>query len=147
MSLEIIIKKVSKLVGVPGASVLTFGDVRHKMAQDLLKMLTDIIEKKAAHPRPYFILVHAGPDRSVPGGNVIKERLIILNEAPKTRFIGTILFRIDNRLADATLEWCLPMDIPGLMEPESGERKGIEGARTVVESMQGLPIINRSAKN
>jgi hypothetical protein len=138
MSAQIVIKKMSKLVGTCDSS-LSFGAARSQMARDLLKSLTIVIERKADHPRPYYILVHAGPDHGARGGHVIKERIILLDQLPATKMIGTLAFRIDNKHGDAELVWALPLDIPGL--PFEGEAS--KNTQVIVDS-KGLPIINRT---
>jgi hypothetical protein len=115
------------------------------MKSDLLETLTKIINRKSDHPRPYYILVYANIDMSRPGGHVIKERVILLDRPPDTRYFGTILFRIDNRRGDAEMVWNLPLDIPtpGILYTVPGKQVEIAGARTIADSVKGLPVINR----
>lgn len=143
MSIQIITKKISKFLKTD-QNQITFGDAREQMAKDLLANLTTVIERKADHPQPYFILVHAKLDPAYVGGNVIKERILILPEIPKTKLLGTLLFRVDNKHADATMVWNLPLDIPGpALETEQGEYKKIPGSVSVLESARNVPIFNR----
>ena len=143
MSIQIITKKLSKILKTSNS--ITFGDVREQMASDLLKSLTQVIERKADHPRIYYILVHAKIDPTAPSGQVIKERLILLDQPPGTKYLGTILFRIDNKNADAEIVWNLPLDIPGpaFIDTEKGKFKERDGVTGIIESSQGLPILNR----
>lgn len=144
MSIEIITRKLSTALNAhPGAVLM--GDMRKQMASDLLKSLTYVIEKKADHPRPYFILVatHIDPVRK----GVIKERLILLDEMPKKRYLGTILVRVDNRHADAEIVWNLPLDIPapGFIAAERANHPAREGVTSIMESAQGIGLVNRRA--
>ena len=145
MTTEIIIKKMHNIIG-DNPSRLTFGGVREQMARDLLSNLTEVINKKSDYKKPYFILVYSNIDMSVPGGKAIKERIIILPQAPDTRYLGTLLFRIDNRLGDAEMIYNLPLDIPtpGILHTERSGAKAVNGAASVLDSAKQLPIINRS---
>jgi hypothetical protein len=138
MTTEIIIKKMQKVIGVSSSSVL-FGDARTQMASDLLRSLTDVIEKKADLDHPYYILVHATFDHGSPGGRTIKERIVLLDEKPHTKFLGTCCFRIDNKHGDAEVEWILPLDIP---MPQWVEPEKANSGQVIVDS-NGLPIYNR----
>jgi hypothetical protein len=145
MSIEVIVKKVQKFLGVP-SDALTIGSVRSQLSRDLLKTLTDVIEKKADYGKVYWIMVHSKIDPAIPGGHAIKERIIILPEKPQTRFLGACLFRIDPVLGDAEVEYILPLDIPGLsiLTPEAGRRGTLKaGEASIMESAKGLPIVNR----
>ena len=143
MSIEIIIKKVSKALGDIPSSVITMGDMRGQMSSDLLKTLTDVIERKADHPRPYFILIATHIDPAYHRG-VIKERVIILDEKP-AKYLGSICVRVDNRLGDATSEWILPLDNPGLalVGAETANHPRQVGVVGIMESVKGLPIYHR----
>lgn len=145
MTIQIIKKKIRNGLQAKNSD-LTFGDVRSQMASDLLKSLTVVIERKAKHPRPYFILVSAKLDPAFPNGQVIKERIILLDEKPKTKFIGTILIRIDNKNSDAEIIWCLPLDIPGPpIEQEANPRRILRpGEASIMDSAKGLPIFHRT---
>lgn len=138
MSVEIIIKKVKNSLGSPSA--LCFGDVRTQMASDLLKNLTTVIERKADYPMPYYILVYANVDRGAVLGQRIKETIILLDRLPSTKLLGTVAFRIDNKLGDATMEWCLPLDIPAFGFASEPER-ATNGR--VITDVAGLPVFNR----
>ena len=143
MSQQIIIKKLQSKLDV-SPSGLTFGDVREQMKRDLLDTLTDVINRKSNHPRPYYILVHAKLDPAN-GKNAIKERIILLDRQPDIKYLGTLLFRIDNKHADAEMIWNLPLDIPtpGIFHVEPAKRKEVKGAVSIADSSKGLPIINR----
>lgn len=145
MTTQIIIKKMQNIIGVQ-PSRLTFGDVREQMSKDLLSILTEVINKKSDYKKPYFILVYSNIDMGVPGGKTIKEKIIILPQAPRTRYLGTILFRIDNRLGDAEMIYNLPLDIPtpGILHTEHGKNHQVQGAVSIVDSVKGLPVFNRS---
>lgn len=138
MSVAVIVKKMGDLLNVR-PSAITFGDARKQMASDLLKNLTKVIEDKADYGRPYWLMVHATIDMGVPGHRTIKEKIIILPEKPKIKYIGTCLFRIDPVRGDATTEYVLPLDIPALagIAPES-PRNG-----QVCMDSKGLPVFNR----
>ena len=143
MTTQIIIKKLHEAVDVPHGT-LTFGDARDQMAKDLLDTLTDVINRKSDHPTPYYILVHAKIDPANPSGHMIKERVILMDHVPRERYIGTMLFRIDNKHADAEMVWNLPLDIPGLpFEGERGKIHRVQGAVSIPESAIGMPIFNR----
>lgn len=145
MTTNIIIHKMQSALGA-NPNGLTFGDCREQMKTDLLNTLTDIINKKSDHPRPYFILVHAKLDPAHPGGRVIKEKIIILDRPPDTRYLGTMLFWVDNKNADAEMVWNLPLDIPtpGILHTVPGNNHRVQGARSIMDSVKGLPVINRS---
>ena len=142
MSIEIIVKKVSKALQTDSNAVL-MGDMRRQMAGDLLKTLTDVIERKSDHPWPYFILVATHIDPAYHRG-VIKERVIILDEKP-AKYLGSICVRVDNRLGDATIEWILPLDNPGLalVGAETANHPRQVGVVGIMESVKGLPIYHR----
>lgn len=134
---NIIIKKMQRVLNVPSNS-LVFGDVRGQLSKDLLDTLTTIINKKSDHPGVYYILVHSKIDMGARGGQVIKERIILLDKPPE-KLLGCALFRIDNKNADATVEWILPLDIPALapIAPERAKHG------QVITDAKGLPIFNR----
>jgi len=144
MSIQIITKKLSKLLNTrPNA--LTIGDVRKQMSIDLLKNLTSIIERKANYKKPYWILIHAKLDPSYPSQTVIKEKLLILPKKPPIKYIGSILVKIDNQHADATIEWNLPLDIPAhsLIKTVPGRRGTLkDGEAGIMDSARGLPIFH-----
>ena len=142
MSIEIIVKKVSKALKTESNAVL-MGDMRKQMSGDLLKTLTDVIERKSNHPRPYWILVATHIDPAYHRG-VIKERVILLDRRPE-KYLGTICVRVDNRLGDATIEWILPLDNPGLalVDAETANHPRQEGVVGIMESVKGLPIFHR----
>lgn len=144
MSIQIITKKLSNCLNAKSSDI-TFGDARTQMASDLLKSLTEVIERKADHPQVYYILVHSKVDPAYRQGNVIKERLILLDQPPATKFIGTILIKVDNKNADAEIVWNLPLDIPGPLwiPTEKGKFKGRNGVAGIMESARGVPILNR----
>jgi hypothetical protein len=139
MSVEIIVKKVQNIIGVHAPSKLCFGDLQSQLSRDLLKSLTAVVEKKAGHPRPYFILVHTNIDRMRRGGQGIKETIMLMDQLPSYKLLGTLAFRIDNQRGDAEMVWCLPLDIP------APAFLGVEKAKNgrVFEDAKGLPIINR----
>jgi len=141
--MQIIIKKLHKALDVL-PSTLTFGDCRTQMKADLLKSLEEILNRKANYGQVYFILVYAHVDPAIPGGRAIKERILILPEKPQ-RLLGTICFRIDPVGGDATIEWVLPLDIPtpAILHTEAGNHRRVQGAATIMESVKGMPIINR----
>jgi hypothetical protein len=138
MTTEIIIKKVSSIVKAPSGAV-TFGDVRSQMASDLLATLTEVINKKSDYPGTYYILIYSHIDVAHRGGNAIKERIMILPEKPKQKYLGTILFKIDNKNADAELEWILPLDIPmpDFIRPDQSK------TGRILTDVRGIPLINR----
>ena len=140
MATEIIMKKMQRCLNAESSSLL-FGDVRGQMKRDLLNTLTDVVDKKSDYGKVYYILVYTNIDMGVKGHKAIKERIMILPEPPTTKYLGTLLFKVDNKTSDAWLEWCLPLDIPMpaqlMTEKESG------GTRVLVDA-QGLPIFNRS---
>lgn len=145
MTTQIITKKLSKQFHAP-ASNITFGDMRSQMATDLMKSLTEVIEKKAGYQSVYYILVHTKIDPAFKDGHVIKERLIILPDIPDTKYIGTILVKVDNKNADAEIVWNLPLDIPGpaFIDTEAGKRGSVKpGEKSIMDSAEGLPIFNR----
>jgi len=144
MTTEIIIKKMHNIIG-DNPSRLTFGGVREQMSRDLLSNLTEVINRKSDYPKPYWLMVYANIDMGVPGGKVIKERIIILPQAPDTKYIGSLLFRIDNKNADAEMVWNLPLDIPtpGILYTEPGKNFKPAGSVTIAESAKGVPIFNR----
>jgi hypothetical protein len=144
MSISIITRKLSKALDAYPSS-LSIGDVRKQMAQDLLRNLTTVIERKADHREPYFILVATKPT----GRQVIQERIFILDQMPHDRYLGCILIRVDNRHADAEILWQLPLDIPapGFIETERTHRRvqAQEGVTSIMESAAGIALVNRSA--
>jgi len=143
MAINLIVKKLSKCLKV-GANSLLFGDVRSQISRDLLNNLTDVIDRKSNHPNVYYILVHAAPDLGYKNTKVIKERIILLDRVPTVKLIGTLLFRIDNKNADAEMVWCLPSDIPMIagLKPERNEKSGDR----ILQDAKGLPIFNRTMR-
>jgi hypothetical protein len=142
MSTQIIIKKLNKLLDQSPLCSLLIGDVQTQMVSDLLKSLTQVIDKKSDYKGVYWLLVatHKDPARK----DTIKERIIILPERPKQRYLGSILIRVDNEHADAEIESILPLDIkiPGFIQMTPGkihEQVGVKGIR---ESAKGMPIIH-----
>lgn len=141
---NIIIKKVQKHLNVsPGG--LTFGDVREQMSRDLLHNLTTVIERMSKHQEPYFVLVCTKIDPTIRGGHVIQERIILLDQMPKTRYLGSLLFRIDGHLGDAELVWCLPLDIPSpiFLATERSRATIRPGVTGIMESANGLALNSR----
>ena len=140
MATEIIMKKVQRCLNAESSSLL-FGDVRSQMKRDLLNSLEAVVNKKSSYSEPYWILVYANLDAGIKGHKAIKEKIMILPVPPQTKYLGSLLFKVDNKLADATLEWCLPLDMPVPSELRTEREKGSE--RILVDA-QGLPIFNRT---
>ena len=142
MAVEIIMKKMQRCLNATPSSLL-FGDVRTQMKNDLLDTLTQVVDKKSDYEGVYYIMVYASLDMGVAGHKAIKEKILILPQKPLTKYIGTLLFKVDNKNSDATLEWCLPLDIP--MPANLLTEKEVGGARVLYDA-KGLPILNRGVK-
>lgn len=109
--------------------MLTHGDVRHQLAEDLNRSLAEVMARKAAAGvRNYYILVAA----IVRGGD-IGTRLILLKQRPP-RMLGAILYRVQDGVLYR--EWVLPKDIPvpGELDPDSVNPQ-------ILKAAAGLPIV------
>lgn len=138
-------------------SRITTGDVRRMASDDLYAMLERFVNANQHITRPYYILVivknsyqgpaaqgknHEGEVETVEmklPDKLIHNRIVgPMMEPPLIKQLGSMLWKIDNRLGQASLVYALPQDIPTAMEDS-------DNAGTVVpkvaESARGIPLI------
>lgn len=83
-----------------------FGDVREDLARHLGDILGYIVSRKMDLDVPYYILVHA----NVLDTNIIFTKVVTMLRRP-IPMLGTICFKIDNRLGAWEKMWVLPLDV------------------------------------
>lgn len=86
------------------------GETRQAMTKDIMqKDIEPIIEKLKSHPDKYYILIHA---KKVPGNEaVIWKKIIVLFQKPPM-MLSCLLFGVDNKKGELTIEWALPGSWP-----------------------------------
>ena len=101
------------------------------------KALMNIINKKQARRRPYYILVIITPDYdgipaavaqenrptkdiNTEGKKLIHTKMVVIEQPPLIPMIGTSLWRIDNQRGQARCCYVLPRDKPIIKGYEMG---------------------------
>lgn len=139
------------------------GDVKTWATENLHKSLTKIINAKAARRKPYFILVivkegydgpiglqgnanellgnteKRDPTIDLSGKRVVHNKIIILEERPIVRMLGSSLWHIDNVKGKVDCEYILPLDTP-MIHGFEVDGKG-EESRIVHESGKVMPLV------
>jgi hypothetical protein len=85
------------------------GETRQAMTKRLMLDLEDVIRKYKDKTEKYYVLVHAKPWPQF--NNTIKIKIIPMNVKP-SMMLSCLLFGVDNKKGELTLEWSLPGDWP-----------------------------------
>jgi hypothetical protein len=144
-------KQVVKLARRRVAAI-THGDFQTWCTENHHRTLEKIINAKSGRQTPYYILVifkkgYNGPsckaqntvDKSFEGKIVIHTRMVITDQPPLVRLVGTSLWRIDNRIGEAKCLYVLPPDKP--VVGTSFEDEKAKDSVLVQKSMQGMPLV------
>jgi len=94
------------------------GETRQEMTRGLMQKIEKIINEHERYADKYYIWVHAKPEK--PGSNMIRQKIMITKVKPQMQ-LSTILFGVDNRKGDLTLEWALAGDWPIMETADEGE--------------------------
>lgn len=85
------------------------GETRQEMTRDLLTKIRGIINDYPNFAEKYYILVHAKPEQS--GSHRIRQKILVMKQKPPM-LLATLLFGVDRKRGELTLEWALPWDGP-----------------------------------
>ena len=97
-------------VDVPYASSgQEIGETRQAMTKTLMKDLEGIINSRKNSDNKYYVLVHGKPFPNNP--KMINIKQMIMDRKPPM-MLSCMLFGIDNKRGELTLEWALPGDWP-----------------------------------
>lgn len=134
------------------------GDARRMAADDLYKMLEKVVDTYQHLRNPYYILVVVRDHYQGPGpaknmetreavettemtlpNKLIHNRIIApLGRPPIVRQLGTMLWKVDNRIGEMDLVYALPKDVPTLVEDSDNAGQVVE---RVARDAQGIPLI------
>jgi len=131
--------------------MITYGDFHAWCTQELHRNLEKVINANQFRRKPYYLLViinngYEGPpagNRNVirptktmdlSGKKVMRCVINIIDEPPLMKLIGSLLWRVDNRIGLAQCLYALPPDKPTI--GEAGECI----SDLVSESAQNMPI-------
>jgi hypothetical protein len=86
------------------------GETRQEMARDVMqKDIEPIINKLKHKENKYYILIHA---KKMPGNEMtIWKKIIVMDNKPPM-MLSCMLFGVDNKKGELTIEWTLPGDWP-----------------------------------
>ena len=124
---------------------VTIGEVRAEMEEELRKSLEHVINQKSNYPHPYWILVHSKPRdmrHLTPTAHAGETHIITMSHEPPM-MIGTICYKVDNRLGAMWRLWNVPLDIPRDARAEClTENYNSDVNRVILEEAQKLPIVH-----
>lgn len=136
---------------------LTTGDARRMAADDLYRMVEKVVDRLSHLSRQYYILVivrnhYQGPaagskdsgqriettDVVLPDKMIHNRIVAPLFEPPAVRMLGSMLWRVDNRVGEMELMYAMPYDVPTVLGDSDNEGT-VVGA--VAERAKGMPLI------
>jgi hypothetical protein len=85
------------------------GETRQELTKSLLSKLFKVIDSNPNFADVYYIMVHAKPEGS--GSPVIRQKIVVMHNKP-SMMLSTLLFKVDLKRGELTLEWALPGDWP-----------------------------------
>lgn len=135
---------------------LKTGDARRMASDDLYAMLEKVIDVNSNLEGVYWILVIVRNSYQGQSANsavqkvettemklpnkMIHNRIVApMMRRPLVKQLGTMLWRVDNRIGEVALEYSLPMDVPVLIEDSDNAGRVLP---MVAKAATGIPLIH-----